>query len=66
MPLYSYRAVNLQGSASKGTQDAANLIDLEARLKRSGLDLVHAKEDNNKSLAGRKKSNGPELITFFF
>jgi len=43
MPLYSYRAVNLQGSSSKGLQDAANLIDLEMRLKRSGLDLVDAK-----------------------
>ncbi len=66
MPLYSYRAVNLQGSPSKGTQDAANLVDLEMRLKRSGLDLVTAKVDSSKSLVGHKKIKRPELITFFF
>jgi len=66
MPLYSYRAVNLQGSSSKGSQDAANLIDLEMRLKRSGLDLVDAKIDSNKNWAGQKKIKRTELITFFF
>jgi len=66
MPLYSYRAVNLQGSSSKGLQDAANLIDLEMRLKRSGLDLVDAKIDSNKNWAGQKKIKRTELITFFF
>ena len=66
MPLYSYRAVNLQGSSSKGLQDAANLIDLEMRLKRSGLDLVDAKVDSNKNWAGQKKIKRTELITFFF
>ncbi|MCR4297979.1 MAG: type II secretion system F family protein [Gallionella sp.] len=65
MALYSYRAINDQGKSSKGLQDAANVIDLELRLKRSGLDLINAKLDTGK-YRGRSKIKRPELITFFF
>ena len=66
MALYSYRAINDHGKSSKGLQDAANVIDLELRLKRSGLDLIDAKVDTGRYRIGRGKIKRPELITFFF
>ncbi len=66
MAMYSYRAINEQGQSRKGVQDAANLVDLEFRLKRGGLDLVDAKIETNKNLARRKKIKRTDLITFFF
>lgn len=66
MTLYSYRAINDQGKTSKGMQDAANVVDLELRLKRGGLDLIDAKEDSGKTGSRRNKIKRPELITFFF
>ena len=66
MSMYSYRAINEQGQSRKGVQDAANLIDLEFRLKRGGLDLIDAKIDTRKSLIQRKKIKRADLITFFF
>ena len=66
MALYSYRAINDQGKTSKGIQDAANVVDLELRLKRGGLDLIDAKEDSGKAGPRRRKIRRPELITFFF
>ncbi len=66
MALYSYRAIDEHGRSSKGLQDAANAIDLELRLKRSGLDLIDAKVDSGRSGMGRGKIKRPELITFFF
>ena len=65
MALYSYRAIDDQGKSHKGLQDAANQVDLELRLRRSGLDLIDAKVDNGMGGA-RKKIKRPELITFFF
>jgi type IV pilus assembly protein PilC len=66
MTLYSYRAIDDQGKPSKGLQDAANVIDLEMRLKRAGLDLIEAKVDEGKTTLRRGKIKRPELITFFF
>ena len=66
MALYSYKAINAQGQVSKGVQDAANIVDLELRLKRSGLDLVDAKESKNKAAFSNRKIKRPDLITFFF
>ncbi|MDH4216382.1 MAG: type II secretion system F family protein [Gallionella sp.] len=66
MALYSYRAIDEQGKPSKGLQDAANVIDLEMRLKRGGLDLIEAKVDEGKAGIRRGKIKRPELITFFF
>jgi type IV pilus assembly protein PilC len=66
MALYSYRAIDEHGRSSKGLQDAANAIDLELRLKRSGLDLIDSKVDTGRSGMGRSKIKRPELITFFF
>jgi type IV pilus assembly protein PilC len=66
MALYSYRAIDDKGKPSKGLQDAANVIDLELRLKRAGLDLIEAKEDEGKAGLRRGKIKRPEMITFFF
>jgi type IV pilus assembly protein PilC len=66
MALYSYRAINDQGKTSKGMQDAANVVDLELRLKRGGLDLIDVKEDSGKTVSRHNKIKRPELITFFF
>ncbi|MCG6932964.1 MAG: type II secretion system F family protein [Gallionella sp.] len=65
MSLYSYRAIDELGKTHRGLQDAANQVDLEMRLKRSGLDLIDAKVDSGKAMA-RGKIKRPELITFFF
>jgi type IV pilus assembly protein PilC len=66
MALYSYKAVDDKGKSIKGLQDAANLIDLEQRLKRGGIDLISGKEEENKSAFGGGRVKRPDLITFFF
>ena len=66
MALYSYRAVDDLGKTHRGLQDAANQVDLELRLKRSGLDLIDAKLDRSKLGMGGRKIKRTELITFFF
>ena len=66
MALFSYRAMDAQGKTHKGLQDAANQVDLELRLKRSGLDLIDAKPDSGKMGFGSNKIKRTELITFFF
>jgi len=66
MALYSYKAIDIAGKSVKGLQDAANLIDLEQRLKRSGIDLISAKEEENKVSFGGGRIKRPDLITFFF
>lgn len=42
------------------------MVDLELRLKRAGLDLISAKEDENASGFGSTKIKRIDLITFFF
>ncbi len=66
MALYSYKAINDQGKTSRGLQDAANVLDLEFRLKRIGLDLVNASIDEKKLMFASHKIKRTELITFFF
>jgi type IV pilus assembly protein PilC len=62
--MYSYKAVDAQGTRIKGLQDAANPIDLEQHLKHSGLDLISAKQQTSSS--GRSNIKRIDLITFFF
>ena len=66
MALYSYSAMDEQGRTHKGLQDAANQVDLELRLRRSGLDLINAKEDSGNGGLGRSNIKRTELITIFF
>lgn len=65
MTLYAYKAVNEQGKAVHGLQDAANLIDLELHLKRNKLDLVNAKEDESISPFRNKRIKRGELLNFY-
>jgi type IV pilus assembly protein PilC len=64
--LFSYKAINELGKTTKGLQDAANLVDLELRLRRVGLDLISAKEDDNSAASGGTKIKRTDLITLFF
>ena len=41
MAIFSYKAMNAQGRMVFGRMDAANLVDLEMRLKRMQLDFVN-------------------------
>ncbi|HTN95042.1 MAG TPA: type II secretion system F family protein [Gallionella sp.] len=66
MALYSYRAIDIQGKTHRGLQDAANQVDLEMRLKRSGLDLIDAKADRGTSGLRRNRVKRTDLITFYF
>ncbi len=66
MTRYAYRAINEAGQFSKGLQDAANLLDLESRLKRKGLDLINAKIGGQKFALSPAKIKRTDLITFFF
>ncbi|MGB8516353.1 MAG: type II secretion system F family protein, partial [Gallionella sp.] len=66
MPRYAYRAINQFGTSQKGLQDAASLPDLEARLKRCGLDLITAKIGKRKFALSSSKIKRTDLITFFF
>ncbi|MDP2759560.1 MAG: type II secretion system F family protein [Sideroxyarcus sp.] len=66
MALYAYKAVDIGGKSAKGLQDAANLIDLEMRLKRGGLDLISAKEEEHAASFGATRVKRADLITFFF
>ena len=44
MPAFNYTAVNEDGKTTRGVVVADNELDLEARLKQIGLDLIDAKE----------------------
>lgn len=66
MTMYSYKAIDADGKTAKGLQDASNLVDLELRLKRTGFDLISAKEEENESSFGSSKIKRIDLITFFF
>jgi type IV pilus assembly protein PilC len=66
MARYSYKAINAAGNTSKGLQDAANMVGLELRLKRNGLDLISARVSEKKPTFGIRKIQRSDLITFFF
>ena len=66
MALYSYKAIDSTGKSVKGLQDAANLVDLEMRLKRAGIDLISGKEEERGGTFGGTKIKRIDLITFFF
>jgi type IV pilus assembly protein PilC len=67
MALFTYKAVDTRGKAILGQIDAMNIIDLELRLKRMGLDLVRGGPARQGSgmLRGGTIARG-ELINFCF
>jgi len=67
MALFTYKAVDTRGKAILGQIDAMNIVDLEMRLKRMGLDLVRGGPARQGSglLRGGTVKRG-ELINFCF
>jgi type IV pilus assembly protein PilC len=65
MALFNYKAIDASGKAIMGQIEALNLVDLELRLKRMGLDLVVGGQSRRTSVAagGVKRE---DLINFCF
>ena len=65
MALFNYKAIDANGKAILGQIDALNVVDLELRLKRMGLDLVVGGPTKRAGSFGRGVKR-PELINFCF
>lgn len=65
MALYSYKAIDTAGKAVLGQIDALNIVDLELRLKRMGLDLIVGGPAKGAGTLGRGVKR-PDLINFCF
>lgn len=67
MELYRYKALDQRGKMTRGRFDAVNPDDLEARLRRAGLDLVSYKLTKvDRPGFTRHRVKRPDLITFCF
>ncbi len=65
MALFNYKAIDTSGKAIMGQIEALNLVDLELRLKRMGLDLIVGGQSRRTSVqAGGVKRE--DLINFCF
>lgn len=62
MPNYNYRAINEAGRNVRGVLPADNELDLEARLKQVGLDLVEAKEQKARKMTRFGRVRNKDLI----
>ncbi len=65
MAVFRYKAVDARGRAVFGRLEAGNDEDLEQRLGRMGLDLIHFRSIDRQSRRWRRVSRA-ELITFCF
>lgn len=63
---FAYRAVNEAGRRTHGHLDASNLLDLEMRLKRMGMELISGKALKNGRSLGQPRVRRRELINFCF
>jgi type IV pilus assembly protein PilC len=67
MALFTYKAIDPRGKAALGQIEALNLIDLEMRLKRMGLDLIiGAPTRRGGALLRAGSINRQDLINFCF
>ena len=67
MAIFWYKAIDTQGKSTRGLTDALNLIDLELRLKRMGLDLVKGGPQSKKHAgASATTIKRRDLIDFCF
>ncbi len=66
MSPFSYRAMNPRGRSVRGRMEAANLADLELRLRRLGLDLVHGTPVRQITWQRQRRISRRELINFCF
>ena len=62
MPIFNYSSLNERGRPIRGQLFADNEIDLEARLKDVGLDLVKSTELSSKKRGGRTKIKIKDMI----
>jgi type IV pilus assembly protein PilC len=66
MALYSYKAIDGRGKSLMGQIEAINLIDLELRLQRMGLDLIIGGPASRRASMFKGAIKRPELINFCF
>jgi type IV pilus assembly protein PilC len=66
MSLFSYKAINGRGKSMMGQIEAINLIDLELRLQRMGLDLIAGAPSRRRSSLFKGKIERADLINFCF
>jgi len=66
MALYSYKAIDAHGKSLMGQIEAINLIDLELRLQRMGLDLIVGGPARRRASMFKGAIGRPELINFCF
>ncbi|GAA5170209.1 type II secretion system F family protein [Viridibacterium curvum] len=66
MAIFSYRAMDSTGRIQRGESEALNIVDLEMRLKRLGLDLITGEPATHFSGIGRARIPTRELIQFCF
>src|SRR5882762_5445801 len=67
MALFAYKAVDTRGKTMLGQIEAINLVDLELRLKRMGLDLVRGGPTRHGgSILRSGEIKRAELINFCF
>lgn len=66
MKTYSYRAMSADGRLLRGRLDAADLADLENRLREQGLAFINGEASLSLSLPGSKRVPRRELIHFCF
>jgi len=66
MALYSYKAIDARGKSLMGQIEAINLIDLELRLQRMGLDLIVGGPARRRASMFKGAIGRPELINFCF
>ena len=67
MPYFSYHAIDQQGRRHRGRLSAANEVDLELRLARTGLDLITLRIlDSRASDFARGAASRRDLIAFCF
>ncbi len=66
MALFSYKAVDGRGKSLMGQIEAINMIDLELRLQRMGLDLIVGGPARRRASLFKGAIGRPELINFCF
>lgn len=67
MAMYSYQSMDQNGKTVRGLMDAANMPDLELRLKRMELDLIDCKPAEQRTFTlGSRKITRKDLINFCF
>jgi type IV pilus assembly protein PilC len=66
MALFTYKAIDTRGKSILGQIEALNLVDLEMRLKRMGLDLVRGGPKRGGNLLRSGSIKRSELINFCF